>query len=72
MTGPAAPAIVRVPMEGVDQLLLAGVNDANLIELARISNTRVALRGDALIITGDPDHAMVTSTAGQRTLGGER
>lgn len=58
MTGPVAPTTVRVPMEGVDQLLLAGVNDANLVELARVSNTKVALRGDALIISGEAEHAM--------------
>lgn len=52
------PTTVRVPIEGVDQLALAGVNDANLVELARISNTRVALRGDALTLTGDADAAM--------------
>ena len=54
----AVATTVRVPIEGVDQLLLAGVNDANLIELARISGTRVALRGDALTLTGAADQAM--------------
>jgi phosphate starvation-inducible protein PhoH and related proteins len=49
---------VRVPIEGVDQLLLAGVNDANLVELARITGTRVALRGEALTLTGESDQAM--------------
>ncbi|MEP6780249.1 MAG: PhoH family protein, partial [Gemmatimonadaceae bacterium] len=44
---------VRVNIEGVDQMLLAGVNDANLVELARSTGTRVALRGDAISITGD-------------------
>jgi phosphate starvation-inducible PhoH-like protein len=46
---------VRVNIEGVDQMLLAGVNDANLIELARSTGARVALRGDAITITGDPE-----------------
>jgi phosphate starvation-inducible protein PhoH and related proteins len=54
----AVQTTVRVPIEGVDQLVLAGVNDVNLAELARVSNTRVALRGDALILTGEPDAAM--------------
>ncbi len=49
---------VRVPIEGVDQLLLAGVNDANLVELARISSARVAMRGDALTLTGDTEAVM--------------
>jgi len=56
MTG--TPTTVRVPIQGVDQLMLAGVNDANLVELARLTNTRVALRGDALTLTGDADSAM--------------
>ena len=34
-------------------LTLAGVNDSNLIELARIAGVRVALRGDTLTISGD-------------------
>lgn len=54
----AIATTVRVPIEGVDQLLLAGVNDANLVELARITNTRVALRGEALTLTGESDQAM--------------
>lgn len=54
----AVATTVRVPIEGVDQLLLAGVNDANLVELARITGTRVALRGEALTLTGVSDQAM--------------
>ena len=46
---------VRVSVEGADLLLLAGVNDANLIELARATGARVALRGDSLALTGDAD-----------------
>ena len=34
-------------------LTLAGVNDSNLIELARIAGVRVALRGDTLTISGE-------------------
>lgn len=43
---------VRLSVEGVDPLALAGVNDANLIELARHLGVRVALRGDALTLMG--------------------
>ncbi|MCU0636850.1 MAG: PhoH family protein [Gemmatimonadaceae bacterium] len=43
----------RVPTDGADLLALAGVNDANLVELARVTNTRVALRGEALTLAGD-------------------
>src|SRR5688572_11166096 len=32
--------------------MLAGVNDSNLLELARISGTRVVLRDDHLLISG--------------------
>ncbi len=45
----------RVSVEGADLLVLAGVNDANLAELARATGARVALRGDALTISGEPD-----------------
>jgi phosphate starvation-inducible protein PhoH and related proteins len=43
----------RLPAEGADYLLLAGVNDAHLQELARLSACRVILRGDDLILSGD-------------------
>lgn len=43
----------RLAAEGADYLLLSGVNDANLQELARLSGCRVILRGDDLILSGD-------------------
>jgi phosphate starvation-inducible protein PhoH and related proteins len=43
----------RLDAEGADFLLLAGVNDAHLQELARLSGCRVILRGDNLILSGD-------------------
>lgn len=43
----------RLPSEGADYLLLAGVNDANLQELARHTGCRVILRGDYLILSGE-------------------
>ncbi len=43
----------RLPAEGADYLLLAGVNDTNLQELARRSSCRVILRGDDLILSGE-------------------
>ena len=42
----------RLSAEGADPLLLAGVGDANLIELQRSLGVRVAFRGDALSLTG--------------------
>jgi phosphate starvation-inducible protein PhoH and related proteins len=41
----------RLSTEGADQLSLAGVNDANLNELARITGARISMRGDTLTIT---------------------
>jgi phosphate starvation-inducible protein PhoH and related proteins len=43
----------RLPSEGADYLLLAGVNDTNLQELARQTGCRVILRGDYLILSGE-------------------
>ncbi|MCU0618908.1 MAG: PhoH family protein [Gemmatimonadaceae bacterium] len=43
----------KVPAEGADLLTLSGVNDANLVELARIHGVKVALRGDAVTLTGE-------------------
>ncbi len=42
----------RLDTGGADLLTLAGVNDANLVELARQTGVKVALRGDALVLTG--------------------
>jgi phosphate starvation-inducible PhoH-like protein len=42
----------RLPAEGADPLILAGVNDANLQELARVCGCRVVLRNDDLILSG--------------------
>jgi phosphate starvation-inducible PhoH-like protein len=39
-------------VEGADPLLLAGVHDRHLIDLARATETQVALRGDQLVLTG--------------------
>ena len=42
----------KLSTEGADMLTLAGVNDANLIELSRLCGVKVSLRGDNLSITG--------------------
>src|SRR5207247_158059 len=44
--------IHRLSVEGVDPLALAGVNDANLLELAKRLGVRVSLRGDSLSLAG--------------------
>ena len=43
---------LRVSIEGADPLLLAGVNDANMMELERATGARVSLRGDTLTLAG--------------------
>ena len=45
----------RISVEGADLLSLAGVGDANLVELARVSGARVSLRGDSLAVSGDAE-----------------
>ncbi len=58
----------RVNVEGTDLLTLAGVNDANLIELSRASGARVALRGDALTLTGSVDNVERAHMIAQRMI----
>jgi phosphate starvation-inducible PhoH-like protein len=48
----------RLSTEGADQLSLSGVNDANLNELARITGTRVSLRGDVLTVAAQTAEAL--------------
>ncbi len=45
----------RVSTEGADPLLLAGINDANMVELERICGVRASLRGDTLSLSGPAD-----------------
>jgi len=45
----------KISTEGADPLTLAGVNDANLVELARLGGVKVALRGDTMTISGPTD-----------------
>ncbi|HYK83406.1 MAG TPA: PhoH family protein [Gemmatimonadales bacterium] len=42
----------RLSTEGIDPLAFAGVNDGNLIELAKRLGVRVSLRGDLLMLQG--------------------
>jgi phosphate starvation-inducible PhoH-like protein len=49
------PIVQRLSTEGADMLTLAGVNDENLVELAKQTGAKIALRGDALTITGNQD-----------------
>ena len=45
----------RLSAEGVDPLALAGVNDANLIELSKRLGIRISLRGDSLSLAGSAE-----------------
>lgn len=42
----------RLDAEGADQLLLAGINDANFQELAKLFGIRVVLRRDKVVLSG--------------------
>ena len=42
----------RLTTDGADLLTLAGVGDANLLELQRVCAIRATLRGDALVLAG--------------------
>ena len=64
----AASTTRRISTEGADLLTLAGVNDVNLIELARLFGVRVALRGDALSITGPEELVTRALPVGQRMI----
>jgi phosphate starvation-inducible PhoH-like protein len=49
-------------------LTLAGVNDANLLELSRLFGVKVSLRGDALVITGAPEFVQRAASVGKRMV----
>ena len=58
----------RLNTEGADLLTLAGVNDANLIELQRQTGTRVALRGDTLTLVGTAEAVERATPVAQRMI----
>jgi phosphate starvation-inducible PhoH-like protein len=58
----------RIDAEGADYLTLAGVNDAHLLELAKLSNCRVILRGDHLILSGELSDVERTVPVAQRLI----
>ncbi len=58
----------RLSTEGADPLLLAGANDGNLLELARISGCRVVLRGDQLLLSGDEGSLRPAAAAAARMI----
>ncbi len=58
----------QLNVEGADLLTLAGVNDANLVELARQTGVRVSLRGDALTLTGSAESIARAQFVAQRMI----
>jgi phosphate starvation-inducible PhoH-like protein len=58
----------RLSVEGADLLTLAGVHDANLAELQRVSNARVSLRGDTLTLAGPADAVHRAAAVAQRMI----
>src|SRR5688572_26234453 len=49
-------------------LTLAGVNDANLLELSRLYGVKVSLRGDAMVISGAADFVQRAAVVGRRMV----
>jgi phosphate starvation-inducible protein PhoH and related proteins len=58
----------RLNTEGADLLTLAGVNDANLIELQRTTGARVSLRGDTLTLIGSAEAIEKATSVAQRMI----
>ena len=58
----------RLSIEGADQQLLAGVNDANLTTLARHCDIRVVLRHEHLILSGPRPDVDRASPAARRMI----
>lgn len=58
----------RLSTEGADPLILAGVNDGNLLELEKQGGVRVALRGDTLTLTGSADALERSAALAERMI----
>jgi phosphate starvation-inducible PhoH-like protein len=58
----------RLSTEGADLLTLAGVSDANLLELQKLFPVRVTLRGDAMAIAGSADAVQKAIPVAQRMI----
>jgi phosphate starvation-inducible protein PhoH and related proteins len=62
------PVIHRLTTEGADMLTLAGVNDENLVELAKQTGAKIGLRGDTLTMTGTQDAVNRAGPIAQRMI----
>jgi phosphate starvation-inducible PhoH-like protein len=58
----------RISTEGADLLTLAGVNDGNLVELAKQTGAKVALRGEAMTLSGSADSVARATAVGMRMV----
>jgi phosphate starvation-inducible protein PhoH and related proteins len=58
----------KISTEGADMLTLAGVNDANLLELSRLFGVKVSLRGDSMVVSGAPDFVQRAAAVGRRMV----
>jgi phosphate starvation-inducible PhoH-like protein len=58
----------RLDTEGADLLTLAGVNDANLLELTKQTGARVSLRGDVMTLSGTADSVSRAAGVAQRMI----
>ena len=62
----------RLTTDGADLLTLAGVGDANLLELQRVCAVRATLRGDALVLTGTTAAVAKATPVAQRMIDAAR
>jgi phosphate starvation-inducible PhoH-like protein len=62
------PIVQRLTTEGADMLTLAGVNDENLIELAKQTGAKVSLRGDTLTVSGTQEQVNRATPVAQRMI----
>ncbi len=63
---------VRLPTEGADLLTLAGVGDANLLELQKQFAVRATLRGKALVLAGTASAVDKATLVAQRMIDSAR
>ena len=69
MTGTGGDFVTsRLSTEGADLRTLAGVSDANLLELQKLFPVRVTLRGDAMAIGGAADAVQRALPVAQRMI----
>ena len=68
MTDGLTATTQKLSTEGADLLTLAGVNDANLVELSRLSGAKVGLRGDTMTLSGPAEAVERAAPIAQRMI----